>query len=285
MGGLDWDSPAVKSFRAALPAHQRLVPLSELTDAARANLRQCFIDAGQTYAGIDDPTSANVSLDDMKLIVSELDYLPPLCPAAHVGALRDQLLHVAPRRGFGSLAEDASGGVMSPSPQAVRSILSDNSVELSVARQALQLLTAITRQPEGSAAPGEPDGPPARVTLRDLKAGTPSTLGEPKHVDGRMQPTLPPSRETGIKLVQRPRLIWSKLPDSNFDTAKRERTLPLGAQCERQIVQYTSPVHPDRDSLRRRQPAAHLLMARTCMYRNRSDVCGWWHRGVGEAAV
>ena len=221
--------------------------MTSLSPAARANLRHCFIDAGFTSAAadamVDDAAPSDVSLSDMRLIVNELAYLPPLCPQQHVEVLRHQLLRVAPSRGMGSIpASDASGAVTSPSAQAVRRIVNDNSSDLEVARRALKLLTAITRQPEGSAAPGDADGPPARVTLRELKAGTPSTLGEPLHVDGkpavRREESLPVSLRhactfvrgashsafrtnprgrqaalgapsTGAELVRRPRLIWT----------------------------------------------------------------------------
>ena len=198
--GLEWGSPAVEAFRASLPAHQKLCPLTSLSPAARANLRHCFLDAGLTSDAerVDTPASGDVALADLQLIVSELAYLPPLCPLQHVEQLRHQLLQVAPSKGMGSVpAMDASGGVASPSPKALRDIVNGTSSDLEVARRALKLLTAITREPEGSMAPGDANGPPARVTLRELHAGTPSTLGEPLHVDGkplvrRREPSITP---------------------------------------------------------------------------------------------
>ena len=199
--GLDWDSADVQAFRASLPPHQRLCALTELSDAARANLRQCFIDSGDVLSAesVDVPAPADIALADMKLIVQELDYLPPLCPPEDVERLRYQLLQVAPRRvQHCHLASDPSGGVMSPGPQAIRSIMTDTSGDLDVASRTFRLLTSITRKPVGSAAPGSADGPPARITLRDLHPGTPSTLGEPMHVDGK--PAVSSSRAASTRL-------------------------------------------------------------------------------------
>ena len=209
---MDFASENVVAFQASLPPHQRLVPLTELNQDARATLRQCFRDAKLDSSDIDTPATPEEALDDMKTICHELCYLPPLCPPADVETLltemgrRDGQNAWAVNPYFG-LAEDASGLVASPSGMAIRRLLADASGEMMATKSVFRLLTEITRQPEGSVAPGTPDGPPSRITLRELKAGTPSTLGEPKHTDVKATTVLDEPTVEGV--VRRPRLIWT----------------------------------------------------------------------------
>ena len=44
-GGLAWESPDVQKFVKALPPNIQLRPFVELSSLARANLRECFLDA------------------------------------------------------------------------------------------------------------------------------------------------------------------------------------------------------------------------------------------------
>jgi len=224
-GGLQWDSSDVEKFIHTLPGNQRIGPMPSINVDAKATLLQCYKDGGwtaNTFQELDVPSPPDVSLTDVKRICDELDYLPPLCPPQLAPQLSHELQVVAVRLGYVRVAEDSAGTrVMSPSATAVRQILRDTSGELDLAKHVFQVLTDITRLPEGSSAPGEFDGPPARVTIRDIEDGIASTLGEPKHVDVRpsswlhstkleiqepalMQRTCPPR-----PLVCRPRLIWT----------------------------------------------------------------------------
>ena len=78
--GLAWGSAEVTAFQALLPSHQRLVPLTELSGDARANLRACLEENGWDPGSVDEMATADVALQDMRTIVDELSYLPPLCP-------------------------------------------------------------------------------------------------------------------------------------------------------------------------------------------------------------
>lgn len=196
--GLAWDSAEVIAFQKSLPAHQRLVPLTKLSDGARINLIDDMAKAGLDSMDVDVPAGAAEALTDMKAIVDGLQYLPALCEPSKVAQLRREL-------GFPA-AGSPTGAVMSPSSSYVRAVHADASRR--VASGMFATLTDITRRPVGSIAPGAPDCPPARVTIRDLKAGTPSTLGEPKHSDVRPAHPLPPKPDVNEPLVLRPRLIW-----------------------------------------------------------------------------
>ena len=206
--GLAWDSPEVKEFLASLPPNQQVRPFHELSRDAKATLRHCFLDAGLDASNIDRPCSPEEALLDMQTIAQNLSYLPPLCAPEDVSALRAALQSCA-QQNFFSMCDDATGRVASPGAGAVRNVMADKSPSTVALVKVFARLTRITRQPEGSAAPGDPNGPPARITFRDLHPGTPSTLGEPKHVDGK--PTQPLEEPTGdvAKLVARPRLIFT----------------------------------------------------------------------------
>ena len=203
MGGLDWNSPEVVSLVASLPPHQRLVPLRELNDDARATLRH---ELGSNGSQVDTPASPAEALADMRSICSELNYLPPLCQPKDVDKLRQEMM-LAMQLHYCTVCPDSSGLVSSPTAEKVRRLMADSSGKLDVLATVFKRLTDITRKPEGSLAPGTPDGPPARVTIRDLKPSTASTLGEPKHVDVKATSPLDAPRVEG--LVRRPRLIWT----------------------------------------------------------------------------
>ena len=205
--GLAWDSPEVATFIASLPRHVKLVPITELGNDARATLRQAMLDGGLDGKDVDKPASSEESLVDMRRILDELSFLPPLCKPEQVGALRAALRSAA-GQGYLTMGHDDSGLVTSPSEARVRAIMNGDEQELAILREVFRTLTAITRTPEGSEAPGTPEGPPRRITIRDLKAATPSTLGEPKHVDVKPREPLGPASVEG-GLVRRPRLIWT----------------------------------------------------------------------------
>lgn len=217
-GGLAWSSPEVKQFLSTLAPNLKCQPFTSLPGAARANLRQAFVDSGLDASNIDVSAPPKVALEDMQTIVSELSFLPPLWPPMKTATLRASLKAWAERGAF-SIGADTSGLVTSPGPAAIRKILATppstfavNPV-LSPAKIVFERLTQITREPLGSVAPGDERGPPARVTIRDLHAGTPSTLGEPKHVDGKPSHPLPPLPSdvdmNRSQIVKRPRLIWT----------------------------------------------------------------------------
>lgn len=213
--GLDWDSEAVRELQHSLPAHMTLRPITSLTDAARANLRSTVLDSwGRAAAeAVDDPATAEVALEDMLRIVRELRYLPPLCRSVEEARQLTSELG----RCFHHGAGDPTGRVLSPDAARVRQVMSDGASaenDYSTLRRVLGLLTEMTRAPEGSVAPGSPDGPPSRVTIRFLREESASTIGEPKHVDVKSREPLPArpvvSAATGADaLVQRPRLIWT----------------------------------------------------------------------------
>ena len=207
-------------YNVMLPPNQRLVPIFELSSDARANLKWCLADGGFDGASVDVPASSEAALEDMRTIIRELQFLPPLIPPEDTEQFREELER-ASRKGLFSICDDASGLVASPAPDAIRNIL--RSSEYPVARAVFQRLTDITRKPAGSAAPGSSEGPPARVTIRFLKASTASTLGEPKHTDGK--PAKPLESGGGEGLVRRPRLIWT------FDTKNPLRVISWRARA------------------------------------------------------
>ena len=207
-GGLAWDSPEVQRFVASLPKNMRLRRFTTLPAMPRANLKQCFVDAARSaeVKDLDVPAPPDVALKDMQTIVDELDWLPPLLPPEQADELRASLKACA-ERGLFSISSDSSGAITSPSGAAIRAILAGPThTQISTARTVFERLTRITRSPPGSAAPGDASGPPSRVTIRNLSEGMPSTLGEPKHCDGKPASPLgpPPPGCDGMALAKRP---------------------------------------------------------------------------------
>lgn len=200
--GLDFDSQAVRELIASLPPWLKLRPITDISADARANLKSTILDTwGQTAAShVDVPANAEVSLEDIQAILRGLTYLPPLCKPSEARRLTRELETLF------QPTPDATGRVASPSPAHIRSLIKRRDTN-QLTQRCFTLLTAITRQPEGSCAPGESDGPPNRVTIRFLSDGVASTIGEPKHVDVKSKAPLPPPSSDG--LVRRPRLIWT----------------------------------------------------------------------------
>ena len=212
---MKWDAPEVEALRAGLPPNQKLRPIDQLPRDALANLRACYAESGwpSDEATVGAAATPEVALEDLQIVASSLDYLPPLCPPQLVTQLSHELTAGAARHL--RWAESAPGTcTCSPSSEQVRKLLADGSGSLRLAQHVFQLLVDVTRLPEGSVAPGPRDCPPARVTLRQLSGDVASTLGEPMHTDlkasgalpecAAMQRTVPPRA-----LPRRPRLVWS----------------------------------------------------------------------------
>lgn len=195
-----------------LPQNMFLRPITQLSQEARANLRGTLQDewGRDAAADVDKPATAEVALDDIQRIVKGISYLPPLAHSCEEALAFARELHLV---GPYQTVEDAAneGHVASPSQSHIRWLMQEPATGDTPSRRACRrifsLLTEVTRLPEGSAAPGGSDGPPARVTVRCLSETSASTMGEPKHVDVKSKNPMPPA--TSDAVIRRPRLIWT----------------------------------------------------------------------------